>query len=113
MPTKLCRRGGEVVIVCTESTRQHAVHMHEDLPLKNRLLRKLSVRRLEQELERWPVCRTGDGPSRKDSIGTHRVAVLVARQRDIAGDVKQDLERAIAPESVSMALHVGVEGVIK
>ena len=113
LPTKLCRRAGEVVIVCTESPRQHEVHAHEDLPLKNLVVRQLLVRRLQQELERWPVCRTGDGPARKDSVGTHRVAVPDGRQRDVAGDVKQDLERVIAPEAVSVAAHVGVEGVIK
>ena len=113
LPTQLCRRVGEVVIVCTESPRQHEVHAQEELPLKNLVDRQLLVRRLQQELERWPVCRTGDGPARKDSVGTHRVAVLDGRQRDVAGDVKQDLERVIAPEAASVIVHVGVEGVIK
>ena len=112
LPTQLCRRAGEVVIVCTESTRQHEVHAEEELPLKNLVARQLLVGRLQQELERWPVCRTGDGPARKDSVGTHRFAVLDGRQRDDAGDAKQDLERVIAPEAVSVAFHVGVEGVI-
>ena len=113
LPTKLCRRAGEVVLVCTESLRQHEVHAHEDLPLKNLVVRQLLVRRLQQELERWPVCRTSDGPARKDSVGTHRVAVVDGRQRDVAGDVKQDLERVIAPEAACVIVDVGMEGVIE
>ena len=113
LPTQLCRSAGEVVIVCTESPRQHGVHAHEELPLKNLVVRQLLVRRLQQELERWPVCRTGDGPTRKDSVGTHKVAVVDGRHRDVAGDVNQALERVTAPEAASVAVHVGVEGVIK
>ena len=51
LPTQLCRRAGEVVIVCTESRRQHEVHAHEELPLKNLVDPQLIVGRLEQELE--------------------------------------------------------------
>ena len=43
LPTQLCPRAGEVVLVCTESPRQHEVHAHEDLPLKNLLVRPLLV----------------------------------------------------------------------
>ena len=113
LPTQLCRRAREVVIVCTESPRQHGVHTHEDLPLKNLVARQPLVRRLQQEPEPWPVCRTGDGPARKDPVGTHRVAVFDGRQRNVAGDVKQELERVIPPEAASVVVHVGIEGIIK
>ena len=53
------------------------------------------------------------GQREKDSIWTHRIIVPDGWQRDVAGDVKQDLERVIAPEAASVAVHVGVEGVIK
>ena len=55
----------------------------------------------------------GDGSARKDSIGADGASVIDGRQGPVAGDVKQDLERVIAPEAASVIVHVGVEGVIK
>ena len=112
LPTQPCRHAGEVVIVCTVS-RQHEVYAHEELPLKNLAVRPFLVRRLQQELERWPVCRTGDRPTREDSVGTLRVAVLNARLKDITSELRQDLERVIAPEAARVTVHVGVGGFMK
>ena len=41
LPTQLCRGAGDIVILCTESLRQHEVHAHEELPLKNLVDREL------------------------------------------------------------------------
>ena len=65
---------------------------------------------LQQEPERWRVCRTTDGPARNDSVGTHRLIVLDGRQRNVARHVKQKLELVISPEAASMVAHVSVDG---
>ncbi len=45
---------------------------------------------LQQEPERWRVCRTTDGPARKDSVGTHRLIVLDGQQRNVARHIKAE-----------------------
>ena len=63
----------------------------------------------------WPHdhARGSVRPTREDSVGTLRVAVLNARLKDITSELRQDLERVIAPEAARVTVHVGVGGFMK